>query len=90
MLGQGLLLSALTLPVTLSLGAWLPALSSKFRVNGTWLYAANSLGTALGALLYVVLSPRIGSAGALALAAVLLLVPDCSSGARAVPGWLCR
>jgi spermidine synthase len=75
MLGQGLLLSALTLPVTLSLGAWLPALSCRFRVNGTWLYASNSLGAALGALLYVVLVPRIGSAGALALAAVLLLLP---------------
>ncbi len=87
MLGQGLLLSALTLPVTLSLGAWLPALSSKFRVNGTWLYAANSLGAALGALLYVVLSPRIGSAGALALAAVLLLVPGLLLG-RSRRAWL--
>jgi spermidine synthase len=75
MLGQGLLLSALTVPVTLSLGAWLPALSRRFGVNGTWLYAANSLGAALGGLLYVVLSPRIGSAGALVLAAMLLLLP---------------
>ena len=75
MLGQGLLLSALTLPVTLCLGAWLPALTSRFSVDGTWLYAANSSGAALGALLYVVLSARIGSAGALALAAMLLLLP---------------
>jgi spermidine synthase len=75
MLGQGLLLAALTLPVTLCLGAWLPALSCRFSLNGTWLYAANSLGAALGGLLYVVLIPRIGSSGALALAAVLLLLP---------------
>ncbi len=75
MLGQGLVLAALTLPVTLSLGAWLPALSSKFGLNGSWLYASNSLGAAFGALGYVALVPRIGSAGALALAAVLLLLP---------------
>ena len=75
MLIQGLLLAALTLPVTLSLGAWLPVLSRRFSVNGSWLYAANSLGAALGGLLYVVLIPRIGSSGALALAALLLLLP---------------
>jgi spermidine synthase len=87
MLGQGLLLSALTLPVTLSLGAWLPALTSRFRVNGTWLYAANSLGAALGALLYVLLVPRIGSSGALALAALLLLLPGLNLG-RSRRAWL--
>jgi len=74
MLGQGLILAALTLPVTLSLGAWLPALSRRFGLNGTRLYAANSLGAAFGGVLYVVLIPRIGSCGALALAAVLLLL----------------
>ena len=87
MLGQGLLLTALTLPVTLSLGAWLPALSSRFSLNGTWLYAANSLGAALGALLFVILIPRIGSSGALALAAVLLLVQGLILG-RSRRAWL--
>ncbi|MGO8974413.1 MAG: fused MFS/spermidine synthase [Steroidobacteraceae bacterium] len=72
---EGLALAALTLPVTLSLGAWLPALSSRFHLSGSWLYACNCLGAALGALLYVVLIPHIGSAGALALAAMLLLLP---------------
>src|ERR1019366_291352 len=86
-LGQGLLLSTLTLPVTLSLGAWLPALSSRFNLNGSWLYAANSLGAALGGLLYVASSPRIGSAGALALAAVLLLLPGLILG-RSRRAWL--
>jgi len=75
MLVEGLLLAALTLPVTLSLGAWLPALTIKFNSNGTWLYAANALGAALGGVLYVILTPLIGSAGALACAAVLLLLP---------------
>jgi spermidine synthase len=87
MLGQGLLLAALTLPVTLSLGAWLPALSFRCSLNGTWLYAANSLGAALGALLFVILIPRIGSSGALALAAVLLLVPGLILG-RSRRAWL--
>ena len=87
MLGQGLLLSALTLPVTLCLGAWLPALTARFSVNGTWLYAANSLGAALGGLLYVVLISRIGSAGALALAALLLLLPGLILG-RSRRAWL--
>jgi spermidine synthase len=87
MLVQGLLLSALTLPVTLSLGAWLPALSCSFRLNGTWLYASNSLGAALGALLFVILVPRIGSSGALAVAAVLLLLPGLILG-RSRRAWL--
>ena len=72
--GQALLLVALTLPVTLSLGAWLPALTARFNTNGTWLYACNSLGAALGGLSYVLLTPLIGSAGALSVAAVLLLL----------------
>ncbi len=75
MLAEGCALAALTLPVTLSLGAWLPALSSRFAVGGSWLYAANSLGAAAGALLYVAVISVIGSAGALALAALLLLLP---------------
>jgi spermidine synthase len=87
LLGQGLLLAALTLPATLSLGAWLPTLTGKFRVNGTWLYASNALGAALGGLSYAVLIPRIGSAGALALAAVLLLLPGLILG-RSRRAWL--
>lgn len=71
---QGLLLAVLTLPVTLSLGAWLPALTAKFDASGPTLYAANAFGAALGGCLYVLLTPLIGSAGALALGAVLLLL----------------
>jgi spermidine synthase len=87
MLGQGLMLAALTLPATLSLGAWLPALSRRFGLNGTRLYAANSLGAAFGGLLYVVLIPHIGSCGALALAAMLLLLTGLILG-RARGAWL--
>jgi len=87
MLGEGLLLAALTLPATLALGAWLPALSREFGLSGTLLYAVNSLGAAFGALLYVVLIPRIGSSGALALAAVLLLLTGLILG-RSSRAWL--
>ncbi len=83
---QALLLVALTLPVTLSLGAWLPALTARFDTNGTWLYACNSLGAALGGLFYVILTPLIGSAGALGAAAVLLLLPGLILG-RARRAW---
>ncbi len=83
---QALLLVALTLPVTLSLGAWLPALTARSDTNGTWLYACNSLGAALGGLLYVILTPLIGSAGALSLAAVLMLLPGLILG-RARRAW---
>jgi spermidine synthase len=87
MAGQGLLLAALTLPVTLALGAWLPTLSREFSVNGAWLYAANSLGAALGGLVYVVLVAHIGSGGVLALAAMLLLSAGLILG-RARRAWL--
>jgi spermidine synthase len=87
MLIEGLALAALTLPVTLSLGAWLPALSLRFHLNGSWLYACNSLGAALGALLYVGLITHIGSAGAVALAAMLLLLPGLILG-RSRRAWL--
>jgi spermidine synthase len=83
---QALLLVALTLPVTLSLGAWLPALTARFNTDGTWLYACNSLGAAQGGLSYVILTPLIGSAGALAVAAVLLLLPGLILG-RARRAW---
>jgi hypothetical protein len=87
MMSQGLLLAVLTLPVTLALGAWLPALSAHGRVTGAGLYAANSLGAALGAVAYVALLPYIGSCAALALAALLLLLAGLVL-ARARRAWL--
>jgi spermidine synthase len=75
LVAQGLVLGALTLPVTLALGAWLPLLSSRFEGGGAWFYGANSVGAALGAMAAgFVLIPAIGSAATVALAALVLLV----------------
>ncbi len=74
---QGLAVAALTLPVTLVLGAWLPLLSA--RLGGphaaSWLYGINSLGAALGAIVAgFVLIPWLGTLATLCLAAALLFV----------------
>jgi len=51
MLKQGAAIALCTLPTTLLLGAWLPLLAGGAgRTEGAWLYGANSLGAALGAL----------------------------------------
>ncbi len=82
MLAQGLAIAALTLPVTLLLGAWLPMLSrrlgqqkSQDKSIGAVLYGANSIGAAAGALLAgFVLIPWLGTAATIVLAALLLFV----------------
>lgn len=78
MLFQSLMLAAVTLPVTLVLGAWLPLLSQRFgqsQQNGVWLYGVNALGAMLGTLCAgVVLLPSLGAPGTVGVAAVLLLV----------------
>ena len=75
---QGSAIATLTLPVTFVLGAWLPLLSSKVGNrfhSGAWLYGANSLGAALGALLAgFVLIPAFGTPATILIAATLLLV----------------
>ncbi|MEO6697284.1 MAG: spermine synthase, partial [Gammaproteobacteria bacterium] len=74
---QGLALTALTLPVTLALGAWLPLISAGTGglQSGSWLYGVNALGGALGALLAgVVLIPVFGAPGTLIIAASVLLL----------------
>jgi len=72
---QGLVLAALTLPVTLALGAWLPLLGARFEDAGAWFYGANSLGAALGAMAAgFILIPAFGSAATVAAAALVLLV----------------
>jgi spermidine synthase len=83
---QGLLLAAMTLPVTLSLGAWLPALSRRFGLDGSSLYGANSLGGALGALLYVEAVTRIGSFGAVSVAALAFAIAGLAA-ARSRRAW---
>ena len=75
---QASVLIFLTLPVTLILGAWLPLLSKLFddnRIGGAWLYGSNSAGAAAGALLAgFVLTPLVGSASTIVIAALVLLI----------------
>jgi spermidine synthase len=77
LLWQGSAIMALTLPVTVLLGAWLPLLSNRLEegghVSGTWLYGANSLGAACGALIGgFVLIPWLGTTGTIIVAALIL------------------
>ncbi len=76
---QGLALAALTLPVTLMLGAWLPLLCRRIgggdSGSGPALYGANSLGAALGALAAgAIMMPFLGAPATAAIAALLLLL----------------
>ncbi len=87
---QGSAIVMLTLPVTLVLGAWLPLLAERVGnryQSGVWLYGANSLGAALGALLAgFVFIPSIGSSSTIVLGAMLLLV----LGLVLAQGWASR
>jgi len=79
---QGALVALLTLPTTLVLGAWLPLLSQRLKRSdasshgmAAWLYGANSVGAAIGAVVAgMVLIPWVGTPATLLLAALLLLV----------------
>lgn len=87
---QGSAIILLTLPVTLVLGAWLPLLServgNKYQ-SGVWLYGANSLGAALGALFAgFVFIPALGSSSTIVLGAMLLLI----LGLVLAQGWYSR
>lgn len=81
-MAQSLLLTLITLPVTLALGAWLPLLSRRHaqgvhngHADGIWLYGVNSLGAMLGAISAgVLLLPRLGASGTVCVAALLLFV----------------
>lgn len=78
LLQQGAAIAILTLPVTFVLGAWLPLLSAKIGNrfhSGAWLYGANSLGAAFGAMLAgFVLIPTLGTSITILTAAIVLLV----------------
>lgn len=67
MAAQATMLVLFTLPVTLALGAWLPLLAERHKdkgASGVWLYGANCLGGALGAIAAcLVFIPLLGSAG---------------------------
>lgn len=77
--GQGLALALLTLPTTLVLGAWLPLLTRRLgaggNLTGAWLYGANAIGAAFGALAAgFLLIPWIGTPATVCAAAVLLFL----------------
>ncbi len=78
LLAEAALLAALTLPVTLALGAWLPLLNARFGAgpqHGAVLYGVNSTGAALGALVAgFVLIPLVGSTMTVVVAGLLLFV----------------
>jgi len=70
---QGLLIAACTLPTTLAMGVWLPLIANDD--DGASLYAANSIGACMGALLAgFVLIPWLGTATTWLLAAALMMV----------------
>ncbi|WP_455219034.1 spermine/spermidine synthase domain-containing protein, partial [Kaarinaea lacus] len=75
---QGCVIVSLTLPVTLVLGAWLPLFAARLGnryQNGVWLYGANSIGAACGALLAgFVFIPAIGTPLTIIVGAMLLLI----------------
>lgn len=73
---QALLLGIFTLPVTLALGAWLPLLASRYasaEASGVWLYGANCLGGATGAVAAcLVFIPLFGSTATVAIAGLAI------------------
>jgi spermidine synthase len=73
---QALILGLFTLPVTLSLGAWLPLLAGRLagtEASGVWLYGANCLGGAIGAIIAcLLLIPSLGSVGTVAIAGLAI------------------
>jgi spermidine synthase len=73
---QALMLGVLTFPVTLALGAWLPLLAGRFGsadASGVWLYGANCLGGAAGAIVAcLVLIPAFGSTAMVAIAGLAI------------------
>jgi spermidine synthase len=78
LLWQGGAIALVTLPVTLILGAWLPLLSQRSGEPigaAPWLYGANALGGALGALgTGFIVIPWLGTPGTLCAAAGLLFI----------------
>lgn len=83
MISEGLLLAVITMPVTLALGAWLPALVARYHASAARLYAVNAVGGAVGALACVVLFAQAGSCATLVLAAVTMLAAGLAvAGAR--------
>ena len=73
---QGGVMLLLTLLATVALGAWLPLIARRYHEqSAAWLYAANSLGAAIGAgCAGWLLTPLFGSAATVVVASALLLL----------------
>ncbi|MDQ6960008.1 MAG: fused MFS/spermidine synthase [Mariprofundaceae bacterium] len=77
MMVQGAVMLVLTLLATVALGAWLPLIARRQanERSAAWLYAANSMGAAVGAAVAGwVLTPWLGSTATVVVAAGLLLL----------------
>jgi len=77
MMAQGGVMLALTLLATVALGAWLPLIARRQanERSAAWLYAANSLGAAIGAgCAGWILTPWLGSTATVVVASGLLLL----------------
>jgi spermidine synthase len=94
---QGGILALLTLPVTLTLGAWLPVLARRICAAGepghgeagARLYGANSIGAASGALLSgFVLIPWLGTTETMLVAMLLLLLCGLYFAPRSRIAWV--
>lgn len=74
---QAAVLAAVTLPVTLTLGAWLPLLCARIGATaptGARLYGVNSVGAALGTMAGLLLLPWLGTVGVIVAAALLVFI----------------
>ncbi len=73
---QALILAIFTLPATLALGAWLPILAGRYenaKFSGVWLYGANCLGGAAGAVAAcLVFIPLLGSVAMVAISGLAI------------------
>jgi|UPI00035D9E88 spermidine synthase len=87
LLAQAAVLSLLTAPVTLALGAWLPLLmcnhEGQTQWDGAWLYGVNSVGAFIGGMVAgFVLIPWLGSALSWLLAVLLIAGSACYWGTQ--------
>lgn len=83
---QGVLVALVTLPITVIFGIWYPLVVLNFSeqtMAPTWLYGANALGAALGAIVTAfLLLPLLGTVGSIAFALSLAVFASFAWGHR--------
>jgi spermidine synthase len=89
---QALILISLTLPVTLTLGAWLPLLTDRLGssgISGAWLYGVNAIGAGLGAMAAGFVGiPVLGTTATVVIAGIALTVLGLSWSRSSRHVWL--